>query len=112
MSRIGKRAVVRVLITIFLTLVPGAWAAGTYKTLYRFKDGKDGSYPQAGLILDADGNLYGTPQEHRTEAAQPFPPYLHVQLPIQGLSPVGSKLLIILQCATFHSGTATVTGVS
>jgi uncharacterized repeat protein (TIGR03803 family) len=60
MSRIGKRAVLRVIITIFLALVPGAWAAGGYKTLYAFKDGQDGAYPQAGLILDADGNLYGT----------------------------------------------------
>jgi uncharacterized repeat protein (TIGR03803 family) len=36
----------------------GGWAE---KTLHAFNDnGKDGSYPSAGLIFDAAGNLYGT----------------------------------------------------
>lgn len=36
----------------------GSW---TYSTLYNFgKDRLDGSYPEAGLIFDSKGNLYGT----------------------------------------------------
>jgi uncharacterized repeat protein (TIGR03803 family) len=30
------------------------------KVLHNFKGGKDGSYPYAGVTLDAEGNLYGT----------------------------------------------------
>src|SRR5580700_1305017 len=30
------------------------------QVLYRFQDGADGEYPQAGLIFDSSGNLYGT----------------------------------------------------
>jgi len=33
--------------------------SGTLTTLYSFKNGKDGGSPQAGLALDANGNLYG-----------------------------------------------------
>lgn len=33
------------------------------KLLYRFSDGKDGNSPQAGLIPDAHGNLYGTARD-------------------------------------------------
>jgi uncharacterized repeat protein (TIGR03803 family) len=33
---------------------------GTETVLYRFTDGADGARPQAGLIRDAAGNLYGT----------------------------------------------------
>lgn len=33
---------------------------GTETLLYRFGIGSDGSYPVAGLVLDAQGNLYGT----------------------------------------------------
>ena len=32
----------------------------TYKVLYAFKGGSDGTYPEAGLVFDAAGNLYGT----------------------------------------------------
>lgn len=35
----------------------GGW---TYTTLYNFQGGNDGEYPNAGLILDNAGNLYGT----------------------------------------------------
>jgi uncharacterized repeat protein (TIGR03803 family) len=35
-------------------------AAGTETVLYRFTGGADGGNPQAGLIRDAAGNLYGT----------------------------------------------------
>jgi uncharacterized repeat protein (TIGR03803 family) len=35
-------------------------ADGTESVLYSFKGGNDGNKPQAGLIEDASGNLYGT----------------------------------------------------
>jgi len=35
----------------------GEW---TEKILYRFKDGADGAFPTAAVILDTAGNLYGT----------------------------------------------------
>jgi len=34
--------------------------AGSKTTLYSFVGGSDGAYPQAGLTLDANGNIYGT----------------------------------------------------
>jgi uncharacterized repeat protein (TIGR03803 family) len=34
--------------------------AGTEKVLYSFGQSGDGSYPQAGLVFDKTGNLYGT----------------------------------------------------
>jgi uncharacterized repeat protein (TIGR03803 family) len=56
-------AVVTVLLILTLMPMPGAWAAGKYGTLYKFKGGKDGSLPYAGLIFDPTGNLYGTTSE-------------------------------------------------
>lgn len=35
-------------------------APGKEKALYSFRGGNDGSIPEAGLIRDAEGNLYGT----------------------------------------------------
>ncbi len=35
-------------------------APGQIDTLYAFAGGSDGAYPQAGLVMDASGNLYGT----------------------------------------------------
>jgi uncharacterized repeat protein (TIGR03803 family) len=37
--------------------------SGNLKTLYAFTDGTDGGHPQAGLVLDSEGNLYGTTVE-------------------------------------------------
>jgi len=46
--------------TVF-ELTPAAGGGWSTKVLYSFKDnGKDGIYPQAGLITDASGNLFGT----------------------------------------------------
>jgi uncharacterized repeat protein (TIGR03803 family) len=45
-----------VLVTAALLLTPAGWAAGTFKTLYRFTPGGW----TAGLIIDQGGNLYGT----------------------------------------------------
>ena len=36
---------------------------GRETVLYSFTDGADGAYPQAGVIRDAEGNLYGTTLE-------------------------------------------------
>jgi uncharacterized repeat protein (TIGR03803 family) len=45
-----------------LALVLGGSGAGaqTFKVIYDFKGGSDGGQPFAGLISDAQGNLYGT----------------------------------------------------
>jgi len=53
-------AAATVMIIVTLMLAPGAWAANTYKILYSFTGGTDGGGSDAGLILDAAGNLYGT----------------------------------------------------
>jgi uncharacterized repeat protein (TIGR03803 family) len=47
--------------TIF-ELEPTAQSDGAWKekVLYRFKDGSDGEFPQAGLLADHAGNFYGT----------------------------------------------------
>ncbi|MGA3088242.1 MAG: choice-of-anchor tandem repeat GloVer-containing protein [Terriglobales bacterium] len=38
-------------------------SSGTETVLYNFSGGQDGKYPSAGLIEDAQGNLYGTTME-------------------------------------------------
>jgi uncharacterized repeat protein (TIGR03803 family) len=47
------------LIAITVLLAPGAGAQNQYKTLHRFKGGKDGEFMYAGLVFDQNGNLYG-----------------------------------------------------
>jgi uncharacterized repeat protein (TIGR03803 family) len=54
-------------IFVFVTLLiagTGPWSpaahAQTFKVLYSFTGGADGSQPHAGLVFDAAGNLYGT----------------------------------------------------
>jgi uncharacterized repeat protein (TIGR03803 family) len=47
-------------LAVVLMLSTGAVAVSRYKVLYRFKAGDDGAFPQAGLIMDVAGNLYGT----------------------------------------------------
>ena len=44
----------------FLLMAASASAQSNFKTLYKFKDGADGGLPQAGLIFDQAGSLYGT----------------------------------------------------
>ncbi|MGO9166541.1 MAG: choice-of-anchor tandem repeat GloVer-containing protein, partial [Candidatus Sulfotelmatobacter sp.] len=45
--------------TVF-ELSPGSGGTWTEKILYNFTGGQDGEYPDAGLIFDSKGNLYGT----------------------------------------------------
>ena len=49
--------------TVF-ELTPPATASGTWTetVLYAFMGGSDGAYPEAGLLADSKGNLYGTTQ--------------------------------------------------
>lgn len=37
--------------------------SGSESVLYAFQNGRDGAYPQAGVILDQAGNLYGTTED-------------------------------------------------
>lgn len=46
-----------------LVVAAGAWGQSKYDSLYRFKGRKDGSLPQAGVVFDKAGNLYGTTLE-------------------------------------------------
>jgi len=45
--------------TVF-KLAPGAGGVWTETVLYNFSNGTDGGQPQAGLVMDGAGNLYGT----------------------------------------------------
>jgi len=48
--------------TVF-ELAPAAGGSWTEKVLHSFNTSGGGTYPYAGLILDAAGNLYGTTYE-------------------------------------------------
>jgi uncharacterized repeat protein (TIGR03803 family) len=45
---------------LLLLLTPSANGETKFRTLYKFKGGSDASGPQAGLVFDSAGNLYGT----------------------------------------------------
>jgi uncharacterized repeat protein (TIGR03803 family) len=54
-------ASVRLLALVLLAVFPPPIAqAQTFKVLYSFTGGPDGGQPEAGPLLDASGNLYGT----------------------------------------------------
>ena len=55
---IGLRAALAMFtVALFVT---STWAATQEKVLHSFGNGTDGDFPEAGLISDAAGNLYGT----------------------------------------------------
>src|SRR6266851_9463324 len=50
-------------LTLLLALATSNPAyAGKEKALYSFTGGSDGAFPQANVVLDAQGNIYGTTQ--------------------------------------------------
>jgi uncharacterized repeat protein (TIGR03803 family) len=57
-SGAASAALMIVIVTLILTTAAGA--ASKYKTLYEFKNGKDGGTLVAPVIFDQAGNLYGT----------------------------------------------------
>ena len=52
--------------SVFKLTAASGW---TYTSLHAFTGGSDGSYPQGTIILDAQGNLYGTTSEGGAEGA-------------------------------------------
>jgi uncharacterized repeat protein (TIGR03803 family) len=61
-SPICSRAPLTLLVTLAV-LVPATAEANREKVLYSFAGGRDGAFTQAGVIVDAHGNFYGTTQE-------------------------------------------------
>lgn len=47
-------------LSIALAFLPGAAQATKFRVLYSFAGGTDGAYPQANVLRDNAGNLYGT----------------------------------------------------
>jgi uncharacterized repeat protein (TIGR03803 family) len=58
MRKIGLGGMLASLVIVFM-LFTGTMAASTFKILHEF-NGADGNIPQAGLVFDKGGNLYGT----------------------------------------------------
>jgi uncharacterized repeat protein (TIGR03803 family) len=57
----GKTSSARIVVSALLALWPAAaGAAGGYSVLHNFAGGTDGGGPNAAMILDPSGNLYGT----------------------------------------------------
>ena len=51
-------------LTFIVCLITGAALAQTETVLYTFTGGSDGGSPYGGLVMDRDGNLYGTTIEY------------------------------------------------
>ncbi len=54
---------------IVFELIPDGGGTWTYTKLHNFDNGREGANPEAGLVLDANGNLYGTTYAGGTENA-------------------------------------------
>ena len=61
--RAGATLALAVVLTRVSFAPPSAQAQGQYHVLYSFTGGTDGGYPEAGLVRDNAGNLYGTTYE-------------------------------------------------
>jgi len=61
-SRICSKAPAA-LLCVLAAFVPATASAEKEKVLYSFAAGADGAFTQAGVIADAEGNLYGTAQQ-------------------------------------------------
>jgi uncharacterized repeat protein (TIGR03803 family) len=57
---LGASSAALLIVIVIFTLAPGTLAQSKFKTLYKFKGGKDGNAPMSGLVFDTAGNLYGT----------------------------------------------------
>ncbi len=69
---------------LFLILTPQPAQAQTYKVIYNFTGGDDGSNPGGRLAMDANGNLYGTAAMPRhTIAPVPESTRLTTSMPIR-----------------------------
>jgi|SRR5277367_1845926 len=56
----SRRALCTSVFCLFLIVAIDSVQAQTYKALYQFKPGADGAQPYSSLILDTQGNMYGT----------------------------------------------------
>ena len=52
---LGAASAALVIVIVIFIFAPGAWAQSKYKTLYKFKGGKNGNGAFAGLIFDSGG---------------------------------------------------------
>lgn len=55
-----RTALVLAAVIVFIAAAAGPAGAQTFKVLHSFKGNKDGGHADAGLVLDKQGNLYGT----------------------------------------------------
>jgi len=55
-----KRLVMTLLFAVTLLTLTSGWADSTYMVLHYFGDGTDGWAPEAAVVFDGNGNLYGT----------------------------------------------------
>ncbi len=59
-SRAATAALAIAIVFALTVMLAQSAQAQTFKVLYNFTGGADGASPQAGLTMDAEGNLYGT----------------------------------------------------